>query len=130
MKDWMQISQRLIMLGQLGLSLLMPLLMCLGGCYLLVTRVGLGLWIYFPGFLFGLGASFMTAYKLWLTVSAKEKKKSEKACSVRGNSDAGTTFSSNSTSALSGTENGAYCPISPTIAMSSGMATENVCSAT
>ena len=60
MKDWMQISQRLIMLGQLGLSLLMPLLMCLGGCYLLVTRVGLGLWIYFPGFLFGLGASFMT----------------------------------------------------------------------
>ena len=51
MKDWMQISQRLIMLGQLGLSLLMPLLMCLGGCYLLVTRVGLGLWIYFPGFL-------------------------------------------------------------------------------
>jgi hypothetical protein len=77
MKDWMQISQRLIMLGQLGLSLLMPLLMCLGGCYLLVTRVGLGLWIYFPGFLLGLGASFMTAYKLWLTVSAKEKKKSE-----------------------------------------------------
>ena len=31
----------------------------------------------FPGFLLGLGASFMTAYKLWLTVSAKEKKKSE-----------------------------------------------------
>ncbi len=74
MKDWMQFSQRLIMLGQFGLSLLMPLLMCLGICYLLISRLGLGLWIYFPGFLFGLGASFMTAYKFWLSVSAKEKK--------------------------------------------------------
>ena len=54
MKDWMQISQRLIMLGQLGLSLLMPLLLALGVCYLLVSRLGIGLWIYFPGFLFGL----------------------------------------------------------------------------
>ena len=77
MKDWMQFSQRLIMLGQFGLSLLMPLLMCLGICYLLISRLGLGLWIYFPGFLFGLGASFMTAYKFWLSVSAKEKKKGE-----------------------------------------------------
>ena len=77
MKDWVTISQRLVMIGQLGLSLLMPLLISLGVCYLLSTRLGLGLWIYFPGFLLGLGASFMTAYKLWLTVSAKEKKKSE-----------------------------------------------------
>lgn len=77
MKDWMQISQRLIMIGQLGLSLLMPLLICMGICYLLISKAGIGLWVYIPGFIFGLGASFMTAYKLWLTVSAKEKKKSE-----------------------------------------------------
>ncbi len=78
MKDWMTISQRLIMLGQLGLSLMMPLLICFGACYLLTTRMGLGLWIYLPGFIFGLGASFMTAYKMWLSVSAREKKKGEK----------------------------------------------------
>ena len=78
MKDWVNISQRLIMLGQLGLSLMMPLLMCLGACYLLTSKAGLGLWIYFPGFIFGLGASVMTAYKFWQSVSEKERKKGEK----------------------------------------------------
>ena len=41
MKDWVNISQRLIMLGQLGLSLVMPLLICLGVCYLLISKAGL-----------------------------------------------------------------------------------------
>ena len=70
MKDWVNISQRLIMLGQLGLSLVMPVL-------ILTSRVGLGLWIYFPGLIFGLGASFMTAYKLWIKVIERERKKGE-----------------------------------------------------
>ncbi len=77
MKDWVTISQRLIMLGQLGLSLIMPVLICMGICYLLISKAGLGLWIYIPGFIFGLGASFMTAYKMWLNVTAREKKKAE-----------------------------------------------------
>ena len=75
MKDLNRISQRLVLIGQLGLSLLMPLLVCLGACYLLVTRLGLGMWIYLPGFIFGLGGSFMTAYKLYLSVEKKEKKR-------------------------------------------------------
>lgn len=78
MKDLVTISQRLIMVGQFGLSLLMPLLMCLGGCYLLISKLGLGLWIYIPGFVFGLGGGFMTAYKFWLAVSRREKEKGEK----------------------------------------------------
>ena len=77
MKDWVNISQRLIMLGQLGLSIVMPVLICMGACYLLTSRVGLGLWIYFPGLVFGLGASFMTAYKLWIRVIERERKKGE-----------------------------------------------------
>ena len=77
MKDWANFSQRLIMLGQLGLSLMMPLLICMGACYLLTFKAGLGLWIYFPGFIFGLGGSFMTAYKLWLSVKRKAEKESE-----------------------------------------------------
>ena len=77
MKDWVTISQRLVMLGQLGLSLLMPLLLCLAACYLLTSKLGVGLWIYFPGFVFGLGGSFMTAYKLWLSVNSKAKKEGE-----------------------------------------------------
>ncbi|MER2026524.1 MAG: AtpZ/AtpI family protein [Lachnospiraceae bacterium] len=77
MKDWVNISQRLIMLGQLGLSLVMPVLICMGACYLLTSKAGLGLWIFFPGLFFGLGASFMTAYKLWIKVSETERKKGE-----------------------------------------------------
>ena len=52
-------------------------LICMGACYLLTSRAGLGLWIYIPGFILGLGASFMTAYKLWISVSEKERKKAE-----------------------------------------------------
>ena len=70
MKDWAAISQRLVMIGQLGLSLLMPLLLCLGACYLLTSKLGLGL---------GLGGSFMTAYKLWLSVNRKAHEEGEAA---------------------------------------------------
>ena len=75
--DWMKISQRLVMVGQLGLSLLMPLLLCMGACYLLNTRLGLGLWIYFFGFLLGFGGSIMTAYHFWVSVSQKAKEEGD-----------------------------------------------------
>lgn len=71
---WNQIFAQLTLLAQLGLSLAMPLLMCLAGCYMLCTRFGVGLWIYLPGMILGLGASFMTAYKVYLAVTGKEKK--------------------------------------------------------
>ena len=63
------------MVGQLGLSLLMPLLMCLFACYLLVSKLSLSVWIYIPGFILGLGASMTTAYKVYLSVVQKEEKK-------------------------------------------------------
>ena len=66
------------MVGQLGLSLLMPLLMCLFGCYLLVSKLSVGAWIYIPGFILGLGSSAMTAYKVYLSVVSKEEKKRKK----------------------------------------------------
>ena len=87
MKDLNRISQRLVLIGQLGLSLLMPLLICLGACYLLVTRLGLGMWIYLPGFIFGLGGSFMTAYKFGLSVIRKAEEEGE---------DGGAAFNSHS----------------------------------
>ena len=63
------------MVGQLGLSLLMPLLMCLFACYLLVTKLALAVWIYIPGFILGLGTAMTTAYKVYLSVVQKEEKK-------------------------------------------------------
>ena len=75
---WNQIFAQLTLLAQLGLSLAMPILMCLGACYLLCTRLGVGLWVYLPGMILGLGASFMTAYKVYLSVTGKEEKKQKR----------------------------------------------------
>ena len=72
---WNEIFAQLTMLAQLGLSLATPLLICLAVCYLLCTRLGFGLWVYIPGMIMGLGASFMTAYKVYLSVNEKKKKR-------------------------------------------------------
>ena len=72
---WNEKFAQLTMLAQLGLSLATPLLICLAVCYLLCTRLGFGLWVYIPGMIMGLGASFMTAYKVYLSVTGKQKKR-------------------------------------------------------
>lgn len=78
-KELSKILGQFAMVGQLGLSLLMPLLLCLLGCYLLCTRLSVGAWIYIPGFILGLGGSMTTAYKVYLSVIHREdKKKKEK----------------------------------------------------
>ena len=74
--NWSKILQQLPMVGQLGLSLVTPVLLCLALCWWLCDRFGLGGWIYIPGFIFGIGASFMTAYKLYLK-SVRDAKKNE-----------------------------------------------------
>ena len=63
------------MVGQLGLSLVTPLLICIFACYMLTTKLGVGGWVYIVGFFFGLGGSMMTAYKVYLEVDKKNKKK-------------------------------------------------------
>ncbi|MBQ7679511.1 MAG: AtpZ/AtpI family protein [Butyrivibrio sp.] len=73
------------LIGQLGLSLLMPLLLCLGGCYLLVNHTGVGPWIYLAGFVLGLGGSFSTAYGVYRSVVRRqERHRGENAGRRRG----------------------------------------------
>ena len=71
--DFSKIFTQIAMVGQLGLSLVMPLLICIAGCYLLCTRAGAPSWIYIVGFFFGLGGSFMTGYKVYLDVISKNE---------------------------------------------------------
>jgi len=70
--------RQLTLLSQLGLSLVVPLLVCLFICYRLTVKPGLGGWIYIPGFILGLGASAMTAYKFYVSVVAKDRKEKKK----------------------------------------------------
>ena len=69
-----EIMQNLVLFTQLGLSLIMPLLMCAGGCYLLCSRLGAPEWIYIPGFILGLGGSFSTTYGVYRSVMKKQKR--------------------------------------------------------
>lgn len=78
MKEWSKAFRNLSILSQFGLSLAMPLLLCLFVAYQLREHFHLSYWIYLPAFFFGLAASFMTAYKFYLSVSEKEKKQEKK----------------------------------------------------
>lgn len=57
--------QDIIWVSQLGLNLIMPLLLCLGGCWWLCTRMGVGLWLYIPGFLLGMASSWSSAWRFY-----------------------------------------------------------------
>ncbi|WP_373216354.1 AtpZ/AtpI family protein [Ruminococcus sp. 5_1_39BFAA] len=78
MKNWSEIIKNLTMLSQLGLSFITPLLLCVAVCWWLTAYMGVGGWVYIPGFFFGLGGSFTVAYKLYLSVMNRQKKEEKK----------------------------------------------------
>lgn len=71
--DLSKVFKQLTLLTQFGLSLIMPLLLCLLLCWYLTYRFDIGVWVYFIGFFFGLGGSFMTGYKFYLANLAKDR---------------------------------------------------------
>ena len=73
--DFSKLMTQFAMVGQLGLSLVTPLLVCIFACYMLTTKLGWPGWIYIIGFFFGLGGSAMTAYKVYLEGSKKNETK-------------------------------------------------------
>ena len=85
MKQWSEILRNVTMLSQLGLSFITPLLLCLALCWFIISKTGVGVWVYIPGFIFGLGSSFMVAYRLYLSVLKKEEKEKKKRTSVSFN---------------------------------------------
>lgn len=78
MKEWTNIIKHITLLTQFGLSFITPLFICLALCWWLNSAAGLGVWIYVPGFFFGMGGSGMVAYKLYLSVTKRQKKEEKK----------------------------------------------------
>ena len=66
------------MVLQLGISLIMPVLICIAFCYWLTESFGFDSFIYIPGILFGLISGGMTAYKFYLAVMKRNGKGSKK----------------------------------------------------
>lgn len=75
-KYWSNVLKQISWLSQLGLSIIMPMLICVLICVWLTNRFDIGGWVFIPGFILGLGASFTTGYNFYLSESHKSKKDS------------------------------------------------------
>ena len=71
-RERLKMLNNLALVGQFGLSLMMPVIMCVFVCYFLCSKGIAGEWVYIPGFILGLGASFMTAYKFYIYAVNKQ----------------------------------------------------------
>ena len=78
LKQWSEILRNVTMLSQLGLSFITPLLLCLAVCWLIVSKTGVGSWIFIPGFFFGMGGSVTVAYKFYLSINKQQMKENKK----------------------------------------------------
>lgn len=79
MKQYRDVFKQLVLISQLGISIITPTLVCILICVYISNKTGVGGWIYIIGFVFGLGASFMTAYKFYKAeVDKKEPDRKEK----------------------------------------------------
>ena len=78
MKQWSEILRNVTMLSQLGLSFITPLLLCLALCWFIISKTGVGGWIYIPGFFFGMGGSATVAYKFYLSINRQQRKENKK----------------------------------------------------
>ncbi len=78
MKNFSYILKNISMLGQLGLNIIIPIILCGLFCWFLTDKCGVGEWVFIPGLIFGIGAAFMSGYKFYLSETKKNKKDEEK----------------------------------------------------
>ena len=78
MKNFSILNQ-FAMVGQFGLALIMPLLICVVGCYYICAHFSVGGWIYIVGFFFGLGGSATVGWKVYKAVLKDDKKKEKRS---------------------------------------------------
>ena len=62
------------MLGQLGLNIIIPIILCVLACWFLTNNLGVGEWVFIPGLILGIGGAFMSGYKFYLSETKKSKK--------------------------------------------------------
>ena len=78
MKGWYKALEDLVWLTQLGLNMLLPLVMCLGGAWWAVNNWSWPEWVFLPAILLGLAAgaqNFWSFAKEHMDRTKKEKPK-------------------------------------------------------
>lgn len=80
MEGLYKVLEDLVWLTQLGLSIIMPPLLCLGGCWWAVTRWSWPVWLYIPALLLGLAAGAQT----FLSFARRMNRRAQKPPARRG----------------------------------------------
>lgn len=75
--DVKNVFNKLPLISQLGISLVVPLVFCLLICYWLTRRFNIGSWVYIAGIFFGLGAFISTCIRLYKKETEKKEKDSK-----------------------------------------------------
>ena len=84
LKGWYKALEDIVWLTQLGLNMLLPLVLCLGGCWWAVTNWGWPEWLFLPAVLLGLAAG---AQNFWVFCKERlDRTKKEKNARVGFNS--------------------------------------------
>jgi len=78
MKNFDYILKNISMLGQLGLNIIIPIILCVLACWFLTDKLNAGEWVFIPGLILGIGGAFMSGYKFYLSETKKSKKDDDK----------------------------------------------------
>lgn len=79
MKSMMELVRGLAWFTQLGISLVVPVLLFVGGAAWLQQRLGAPGWIMIPAFVLGLGTAGATARKFWRDACRKAQRGADQA---------------------------------------------------
>lgn len=79
LKPWMELAKGLVWFTQLGVSLVVPVLLFVGGAAWLQLRLGAPGWIMAPAFLLGLGTAGATARRFYRDACRKAGKRRKDA---------------------------------------------------
>ncbi|MBQ5430771.1 MAG: AtpZ/AtpI family protein [Lachnospiraceae bacterium] len=78
MKDLGKVMTDIVYVGQLGLDMVVPVILCLGVSYYLHNNLHLGVWVFVPGLALGLGGSAMSFKRFYHRIVMKGTKKKDK----------------------------------------------------
>ena len=78
MKNFNYILKNISMLGQLGLNIIIPIILCVLACWFLTDKLDVGEWVFIPGLILGIGGAFMSGYKFYISETKKVSKEEGK----------------------------------------------------
>jgi len=85
MKSFFKALEDLTWFMQLGISLLMPLALCMLLCFWLMQRFGVGPWVFIPGILLGIGSGAVSLHSFYRMIMRRQDNEIPKKSAVRFN---------------------------------------------